>query len=63
MGDPSATEEKLLAVLKKVNLYEFFQTQNGLDTMLDEQAAICLVDRNRDFVSRECFFMTVHSIF
>lgn len=39
MGDPSATEEKLLAVLKKVNLYEFFQTQNGLDTMLDEQAA------------------------
>ena len=37
--DPSATEEKLLAVLKKVNLYEFFQTQNGLDTMLDEQAA------------------------
>ena len=34
-----ATEEKLLAVLKKVNLYEFFQTQNGLDTMLDEQAA------------------------
>lgn len=39
MGDPSATEEKLLVVLKKVNLYEFFQTQNGLDTMLDEQAA------------------------
>lgn len=39
MGDPSATEEKLLAVLKKVNLYEFFQMQNGLDTMLDEQAA------------------------
>ena len=39
MGDPSATEEKLLAVLKKVNRMRFFQTQNGLDTMLDEQAA------------------------
>ena len=39
MGDPDASEQELLAVLKKVNLYEFFQTQNGLDTMLDEQAA------------------------
>ena len=39
MGDPDASEQELLAVLKKVNLYEFFQTQNGLDTMMDEQAA------------------------
>lgn len=39
MGDSSASDEKLLEVLAKVNLYEFFQTQDGLDTMLDEQAA------------------------
>lgn len=39
MGDPNASEEELLTALKKVNLYEFFQTQDGLDTMLEEQAA------------------------
>lgn len=39
MGDPDASEQELFEVLKKVNLYEFFQTQDGLDTMLDEQAA------------------------
>lgn len=39
MGDPDASEAKLLEVLKEVNLYDFFQTQDGLDTMLDEQAA------------------------
>lgn len=38
MGKTDATKEEMDAVLKKVNLYSFLQTQEGLDTKLSERA-------------------------
>ena len=38
MGKADATKEEMDAVLKKVNLYSFLQTQEGLDTKLSERA-------------------------
>ena len=38
MGKTDATKEEMDAVLKKVNLYSFLQTQEGLDTKLAERA-------------------------
>ena len=39
MGNPRATDAALYEVLKAVNLYDLFRTQNGLDTPLLEQGA------------------------
>ena len=39
MGDPAATDEQLWAVLDDVNLSAFLRSENGLDTVLNEQAA------------------------
>lgn len=39
MAKPDATEEALCAVLDRVNLLGFLQTQNGLQTQLQEKAA------------------------
>ena len=39
MADPSVSREQMEAALRQVNLYEFLQAQNGLDTMLEEQGS------------------------
>lgn len=39
MAAPMATEKKMEAVLKKVNLYEFLKSQRGLDTELMERGS------------------------
>lgn len=39
MGDPTATEEQLWAVLEETKLADFLKSENGLDTELTEQAA------------------------
>ena len=39
MADPSVSREQMEAALRQVNLYEFLQMQNGLDTMLEEQGS------------------------
>ena len=39
MAKPDATEEEMEAVLKKVNLLGFLQTQDGLQTKLQEKAS------------------------
>ena len=39
MAKPDATEEEMKAVLKKVNLLGFLQTQDGLQTKLLEKAS------------------------
>lgn len=39
MGKPDATDMELVEVLKTVNLYDFLQTQDGLDTRIAEQAS------------------------
>lgn len=39
MADPSVSKEQMEAALRQVNLYEFLQAQNGLDTMLEEQGS------------------------
>lgn len=39
MGDPEASDEKLIKVLKKVNLWEFLDNEDGLDTKLTERAS------------------------
>lgn len=39
MGKNNASDDELYAVLKKVNLYDFIESQKGLDTMLLERAA------------------------
>ena len=39
MGKPDATEEEMLAVLKKVKLLDFLMEENGLDTVLLEKAS------------------------
>ena len=39
MGDPTATDEQLWAVLEETKLADFLKTENGLDTALNEQAA------------------------
>ena len=39
MGKPDATNMELVEVLKTVNLYDFLQTQDGLDTRIAEQAS------------------------
>lgn len=39
MAAPMATETKMEAVLKKVNLYEFLKSQHGLDTELMERGS------------------------
>ena len=39
MAKPDATDEQMIAVLNKVNLYGFLATQKGLDTELVEKAA------------------------
>lgn len=36
VADPDASREAMLAVLKKVQLYEYLQTQDGLNTVLHE---------------------------
>lgn len=38
MAKPDATQEEMDAVLRKVNLYDFLQTQEGLNTRLSEKA-------------------------
>ena len=39
MAAPMATEKEMEAVLKKVNLYEFLESQHGLDTELMERGS------------------------
>ena len=39
MGDPDATDEKLVNVLKKVKLWDFLNNEDGLDTALTERAS------------------------
>lgn len=39
VGKKAATEEEMIAVLKKVKLYDFLQGEQGLDTMLLEKAS------------------------
>ncbi|MGP1594370.1 MAG: ABC transporter ATP-binding protein/permease [Treponema sp.] len=39
LAKQEASDEELFAVLKKVNLYDFIESQNGLNTMLLEKAA------------------------
>ena len=39
MGCPTATEEEMWAVLKRVNMAAFLQSENGLDTLLAEKAS------------------------
>ncbi|MCR5667311.1 MAG: ABC transporter ATP-binding protein/permease [Eubacterium sp.] len=39
LGKPEASEQEMEDALKKVNLYGFLQENEGLDTMLSEQAA------------------------
>ena len=38
MGKPNATDAELWAMLEKVNLADFLRSENGLDTLLTEQA-------------------------
>ncbi len=38
MGKPNATDAELWAMLDKVNLADFIRSENGLDTLLTEQA-------------------------
>lgn len=38
MADPDASRETMIAVLKKVNLWQFLETQDGLQTKLAEKA-------------------------
>ena len=40
MAKPDATKEEMEAVLQKVNLLGFLQTQNGLQTELLEKAGV-----------------------
>ena len=39
MGKEDASEEEMYAVLKKVNLFEFLQEQQGLDTKILEKGS------------------------
>ncbi|HIW41265.1 MAG TPA: ABC transporter ATP-binding protein/permease [Candidatus Mediterraneibacter vanvlietii] len=39
MGNPKAGREEMETALKKVNLYEFLEQQDGLDTRLEEQGS------------------------
>ena len=39
MGNPEASDEKLWEVLERVNLFDFLQSENGLETMLNEKAS------------------------
>lgn len=39
MGNPSATDTQMNEVLKEVNLYDFLQSEQGLDTRLNEKAS------------------------
>ncbi len=39
MGKPSADDEQLWQVLKQVNLADFIESENGLDTQLNEQGS------------------------
>ena len=39
MGDPTADDAKMLAVLKQVNLYDFLVSEQGLDTPLNEKGS------------------------
>ncbi len=39
MGKPNATEQEMLTVLEKVNLLDFMETQNGLDTVVLEKGS------------------------
>ena len=39
MGDPEASDDKLIKVLKKVKLWEFLDNEEGLDTKLAEKAS------------------------
>lgn len=39
IGKKTASDEEMLAVLKKVKLYDFLQEEDGLDTMLLEKAS------------------------
>ncbi len=39
MGNPKAGKEEMETALKKVNLYEFLEQQDGLDTRLEEQGS------------------------
>lgn len=38
MGKPDATDEQCVHVLKRVKLYDFLMSENGLDTLLEEKA-------------------------
>ena len=39
MGKPDATEQEMLTALEKVNLLDFMETQNGLDTLVLEKGS------------------------
>lgn len=39
MGKPDATEQEMLTALQKVNLLDFMETQNGLDTLVLEKGS------------------------
>lgn len=39
MANPNATDEEMISVLKKVTIWDFLLTQNGLDTLLAERAS------------------------
>lgn len=39
MGAPAAGDEELINVLKRVNLWDFLESENGLDSLLSERGA------------------------
>ena len=39
MGNPNATKEEMLEALRKVNLLDFINSQDGLNTLLLEQGS------------------------
>lgn len=49
MARPDATKEEMEAVLQKVNLLGFLQTQDGLQTKLQEKQATCPAVSVRDW--------------
>lgn len=49
MAKPDATKEEMEAVLQKVNLLGFLQTQDGLQTQLLEKQATCPAVSVRDW--------------